>query len=95
MTETLVGSLVVLSAASAGSTSVPQKPELITNIDARMTISLNGQWPAIIDPMGRGDKHKYYRNRKPKNKSELIEYDFDTTETTRAIYGIRSPSIIR
>ncbi|MHC4912886.1 MAG: glycoside hydrolase family 2 protein [Planctomycetota bacterium] len=81
MTETLVGSLVVLSAASAGSTSVPQKPELITNIDARVTISLNGQWPAIIDPMGRGDKHKYYRNRKPKNKSELIEYDFDTTET--------------
>jgi len=81
MTETLVGSLVVLSATSGGSATVTQRPELVTNIDARVTISLNGQWPAIIDPMGRGDKHKYYRNRKPKNKSELIEYDFDTTAT--------------
>jgi beta-glucuronidase len=61
--------------------------QLITNIEARKTISLDGKWNIIIDPMDAGyvgiwlnpmpDFLGFWSNRKPKNKSELIEYDFD------------------
>jgi beta-glucuronidase len=61
---------------------------LIINIQNRNTFSLNGKWNIIIDPYEngyynyryepRGDG--YFENRKQKNKSELIEYDFDKSE---------------
>ncbi len=54
---------------------------LITNIDGRSKISLDGQWRFIIDPMQRGDKMKYYRNLKQKHKGHRLEYDFDTSQT--------------
>lgn len=80
MRKILLACLTILTIASIKPTSPAQAVELVTNIDGRSTISLNGQWSAIIDPMQRGDKKKYYRNRKPKDRTERIEYDFDTTE---------------
>ncbi|MCX6150074.1 MAG: beta-glucuronidase [Ignavibacteriales bacterium] len=61
---------------------------LITNIDGRKNISLNGKWNIIIDPYENGyynyryqpREDGYFENRKPKDKSELIEYDFDKSE---------------
>jgi len=68
--------------------SIPaQQTDLITNIDNRQKISLDGNWQIIIDPyesgyydyryQPRGDG--YFLNRKPATKSDLIEYDFDTS----------------
>lgn len=74
-------------------TSNPQFTEtnIITNIQNRKVLSLNGRWNYIIDPYEKGYYNYrrqpfdqtgglsggFYLNQKPKNKSERIEYDFD------------------
>ncbi|MFA4924042.1 MAG: hypothetical protein WC557_07605, partial [Ignavibacteriaceae bacterium] len=50
--------------------------------------SLNGQWKIIIDPYETGYYNyryqprtdRYFENRKQKDKSELVEYNFDNSE---------------
>jgi beta-glucuronidase len=54
---------------------------LIANVAGRTSISLNGAWNAIIDPYETGLGARYYENRKPANKSDLVEYDFDSSGT--------------
>lgn len=62
--------------------------ELITNIQNRETISLNGEWSVIIDPYENGfynyryeeNPWGYFKNAKPKSKSDLVEYDFDKSD---------------
>ena len=64
-----------------------QQTDLIANTEGRKTISLDGQWQTIIDPYETGyydyryepSASGYFKNAKPKNKSDLIEYDFDTS----------------
>jgi beta-glucuronidase len=64
-----------------------QQIDLITNTEGRKTTSLDGEWQAIIDPYESGfydyrykpSANGYFKNAKPKNKSELIEYDFDAS----------------
>lgn len=66
--------------------------ELIINTANRKTISLNGDWNYIIDPYETGyynfhseiydqinpkSPSAFFNNYQPKNKSELVEYDFD------------------
>jgi beta-glucuronidase len=66
-----------------------QQTGLIANTDGRQTISLDGQWRTIIDPYESGyydyryqpSANGYFKDAKPKNKSDLIEYDFDTSES--------------
>ncbi len=61
----------------------------IMNPGARHTLSLDGKWRAIVDPYENGyydyrlqpSRDGYFRNAKPKDKSELIEYDFDSSAT--------------
>jgi beta-glucuronidase len=58
---------------------------LIINVDNRSTASLNGKWNIIIDPYENGyydyryqpSEYGYFKNAKPKSKSDLIEYSFD------------------
>ena len=60
----------------------------IINIPNRNTISLNGEWSIIIDPYENGfynyryeeNPNGYFKNAKPKTKSDLVEYDFDKSE---------------
>jgi beta-glucuronidase len=62
-----------------------QQVGLIANTDGRKTISLDGQWQAIVDPYESGfynyryqpSDNGFFKNAKPKSKSDLIEYDFD------------------
>jgi beta-glucuronidase len=62
---------------------------LITNLEGRITFSLNGEWQIIIDPYEKGyydyryepSNNGYFMNQKPKSKSDLVEYDFDKSET--------------
>src|SRR5438045_5619572 len=68
-----------------------QQLSLITNIDGRKTTSLDGQWQTIIDPYESGyynyryqpSDNGYFKNAKPKSKTDLIEYDFDSSGTLR------------
>jgi beta-glucuronidase len=66
-----------------------QPAPLITNVEDRHTISLNGAWHAIVDmydtgyvqyqtmqPSGPG----FFRNEKQQNKHDLVEYDFEHSE---------------
>lgn len=68
-----------------------QQPGLIQNIEGRKTISLDGPWQMIVDPYESGfydyryqpSANGYFKNAKPKTKSELIEYDFDKSGTLK------------
>ncbi|HKE56499.1 MAG TPA: hypothetical protein VKB46_07355, partial [Pyrinomonadaceae bacterium] len=74
-----------------GTTAQAQHPTLIQNIDGRKTTSLDGLWRVIVDPYETGyydyryqpSTNGYFKDAKPKNESDLIEYDFDTSETLR------------
>jgi beta-glucuronidase len=56
---------------------------LIANIPSRTRVNLDGNWNAIIDPFETGLNSRVYENRKPKDRSELIEYDFDASGTLK------------
>jgi len=66
-----------------------QQTGLIANTEGRKAVSLNGQWQTIIDPYETGyydyryqpSANGYFKDAKPKSKSDLIEYDFDTSES--------------
>jgi beta-glucuronidase len=68
-----------------------QQIGLIANTDGRKTMSLDGQWRTIIDPYESGyydyryqpSANGYFKDAKPKTKSDLIEYDFDTSESLK------------
>ena len=73
-----------------------QNSFLIQNIQGRNTLSLNGKWNYIIDPYETGyydyryqpfdlnpnpGNGAFYLDKKPKDKTELIEYSFDKSPT--------------
>src|ERR1700754_787272 len=66
-----------------------QQIDQIINSDGRKTVSLDGQWKTIIDPYESGyydyryqpSANGYFKDAKPKTKSDLIEYDFDKSAT--------------
>jgi beta-glucuronidase len=66
--------LVLAGCASA----TPAPSTLITNVSARSTVSLNGAWQAIVDPFENG-KSAFFRDEKPKDKSDRVEYSFDAS----------------
>lgn len=63
--------------------------QMIGNVINRNTTSLNGKWNIIIDPYDNGyydyrmqeNPWGFFRNQKPANKSDRVEYDFDKSET--------------
>src|SRR5579872_6849381 len=72
-------------------------PGLIQHITAREILNLDGRWNYIIDPYENGfydyrhqpydqsssGKGGFYDDRKQKDPSELIEYDFDASPTLK------------
>ncbi len=76
-----------------GSSALAQSQDnkLITNVEARTHLSLNGTWRIIVDPYEDGyfdyryqpKQDGYFTNQKPASKSDRIEYDFDASETLR------------
>jgi beta-glucuronidase len=53
----------------------------IANVSARKSMSLDGAWHIIVDPLESGLNAKYYKNQKPKDKGDLVEYNFEASET--------------
>lgn len=53
----------------------------MTNVSGRKTISLNGKWQAIIDPfdIGIGNWTAIWKDRRPKEKTDFVEYSFDNS----------------
>jgi beta-glucuronidase len=71
-----------------GKTMAKEIP-LVSNINSRNTISLNGKWSYIVDPLENGyydyrlipfQTNGFFENKKFSNK-ELTEYNFDTSPT--------------
>jgi len=68
-----------------------QQIDLIANTDGRKTVSLDGEWKTILDPYESGyydyryqpSNNGYFKDAKPRDKSDLIEYDFDTSESLK------------
>ena len=62
--------------------------DLLTNPAQRQSTSLDGSWNFIVDPYENGyydyrwqpNPNGFFKNEKPKSKSERIEYDFDKSE---------------
>ena len=81
-----LAALLLLTAAAARAQAAAP---LIQNVQARKIISLDGLWRIIIDPYENGyydyryepSPNGYFKNAKPKSEGELIEYDFDTSDT--------------
>ncbi|HSE16269.1 MAG TPA: glycoside hydrolase family 2 TIM barrel-domain containing protein [Pyrinomonadaceae bacterium] len=82
--------LILIIALFASGTAVrAQQIGLIVNTEGRKTVSLDGQWQTIVDPYESGyynyryqpSDNGYFKNAKPKSKTELIEYDFDSSAT--------------
>ena len=70
--------------------TVSQHQDLIQNAESRMHTSLNGLWQIIIDPYENGyydyryqpkTTNGYFENREQIDKTELIEYNFDNSQT--------------
>jgi beta-glucuronidase len=75
--------LLCLFAYPLGILAQGDAPPLLTNFAGRASISLNGPWQAIVDPYETGLGARYYENRKPQTKSDLVEYDFDSSGTLK------------
>ena len=59
--------------------ALPGPSTLIANIPGRTTVSLNGAWHAVVDPFENGKSRGFFRNEKPRDKSDLVEYSFDAS----------------
>lgn len=63
--------------------------DVLQNVYSRNVQSLNGTWNYIIDPYDNGyydyrlkvSKNGFFKNKKAKTKSDLVEYDFDRAQT--------------
>jgi beta-glucuronidase len=53
------------------------------NVFGRKTISLNGEWLAIIDPNDNGEKMGIGKDALPKGKTDFLEYSFDGAPTLK------------
>lgn len=74
-------SVIAVLLFSAPACAAPATTNLIANVPGRTTVSLNGAWHIIVDPYETGIGERYYENAKPKNETDLIQYDFDHSET--------------
>jgi beta-glucuronidase len=83
--------VLLLSVFALVSSVQAQQVGLIANADGRRTISLAGEWKTIVDPYESGyynyryqpSDNGYFKNAKPKSKSDLIEYDFDSSTSLK------------
>ena len=68
-----------------------QSPALLVDADHRTSISLDGDWHAVIDPYDNGyydfrmqpRADGYFRNEKPDASGKLVEYDFSKSATLK------------
>src|SRR5271165_4173541 len=74
----LAGSAYAGPGAFGPATSTLPASTLIANVSGRTTVSLDGAWRAIVDPFDNG-KAGFFRDEKPRGKSDRVEYSFDAS----------------
>jgi beta-glucuronidase len=67
----------------SGATAQNAPSPLLANFSGRTSISLNGDWQVIVDPYETGLGGRFYENRKARDKSDLVEYDFDASPSLK------------
>jgi beta-glucuronidase len=80
---------VASSPQSSTASGMPAPAGLIANIENRSATSLNGAWHFIVDPYDTGywdyrhqpRKDGYFERAVPKTKRDLVEYDFEKSDT--------------
>jgi len=78
-----------LAARSPPPAASPDAPSALGFSDGRAGQSLDGAWHVIVDPYDNGSldyrsqprPNGYFADAKPKNKSDLVEYDFSRSPT--------------
>ena len=86
--------LLLYFLATTGFLTAVGQSDLVQNIHARNSISLDGRWHYIIDPFETGFRYfqgatadegghrsGFFENQHQESKSELVEYDFDHSPT--------------
>ena len=84
-------STLFAAALAVGNMQAATDVPLLSNVLARQTTSLNGQWNYIIDVQEEGyydyrmnpTRWGFFVNAKPQKPEDLIEYDFDKAATMR------------
>ena len=85
----------ILTALGAAAISSADAAEALQNVYGRAGTTLNGEWRVIVDPYENGyynyrrepfdaapePSGGYFLDRKPADRSELVEYDFDASPT--------------
>jgi beta-glucuronidase len=80
----LIGLLLLIPLLQQIMTAADGRPTLLVDADHRSSISLDGDWHAIVDPYDNGyydfrmqpRSDGYYRNEKTGASDKLLEYDF-------------------
>ena len=87
------GAAWILTALGAAAISSADAAEALQNVYGRAGTTLNGEWRVIVDPYENGyynyrrepfdaaaePSGGYFLDRKPADRSELVEYDFDAS----------------
>ena len=84
----LIAILLVLATSVAAQADETRKVPLLGNVINRQTTSLNGEWNYIVDVQECGYygyrrekiRNGFFRNDKPRQPEDLIEYDFDKAD---------------
>ena len=72
--------LILLALITSAVTQTQAQSTLLTNVPNRTSTSLNVSWRIIVDPYETGLSEHYYENRKPWDKSDFVQYNFDASE---------------
>jgi len=83
-----LAALAAASAAGAARAATPE-PSALAFADSRAGVSLDGAWHVIVDPYDNGSvdyrsqprPHGYFEDARPRDKSDLVEYDFARSPT--------------
>src|SRR5271168_3205420 len=73
----------VTAQQSAPSPATLAPSNLVGNPAGRSQVNLDGAWRAIVDPYENGLRGRFFENAKPKDKQDLVEYDFDASGTLK------------
>jgi len=68
----IIGIVLILSNFNSASAQ-----SAMINVSGRHCTSLNGKWQSIPDPTGIGNWREVWKEKKPKKKTDFVEYSFD------------------
>jgi len=79
--------LSLVTGVAPGTLAAADDAPPVASLAARRQVSLNGDWRTIVDPYGHGGvdyraqprRDGYFQDARPRNPSDLVEYDFDTS----------------